>query len=175
MHDRFGFSLLRTLAATLPVLCAVLGAIIGNVPLSAFGSFVPQPLFALMPVYFWCLVRPDLMPPPAALAIGILQDLLSGGQMGVWALSFVATYALVDRERDAFAGLSGLGALLGFATAMLVAGGTAYAIIGLSHEQLPRIEPLLAMAAVTIVLYLPVLGLLNQLHHRLIGPLRSDF
>ena len=80
---------------------------------------MPPPLLALMPVYFWCLVRPDLMTPAAAFAIGLLQDMLSGGPPGVWTLSFVVTYAVIERQRDAFAGLSGLAAVLGFATAAL--------------------------------------------------------
>ena len=69
------------------------------------------------------------MPPFAVLIIGILQDLLSGSPPGVWTVAFVATYALVDRERDSFAGLSGVGAILGFGAAMLTAGATAYVII----------------------------------------------
>ena len=31
----------------------------------------------VMPLYFWCLVRPDLMPPFWALMIGVLEDLLA--------------------------------------------------------------------------------------------------
>ena len=60
----------------------------------------------------------------------MLEDLFSGGPPGVWAASFVAAYALVDRQRDTFAGLSGIGAILGFAAAMLVGvGARAYVIV----------------------------------------------
>jgi len=175
MHDRIGFSLSGTLASTLPFLCGVLGVAVANVPISFLGGIVPPPLLAFMPVYFWCLVRPDLMPPPAALVLGAWEDLLSGGPMGIWAASFVVAYALVDRERDAFAGLSGLGAILGFAAALLLAGSTAFVIVAVSNESFPPLEPLLLMVAVTIVFYFPILSLLNFLHHRLIGPLRSEF
>ena len=50
-------------------------------------------LLGLVPIYFWCLVRPDLMTPAAVFAIGLLEDVLSGGPPGVWTLSFVVTYA----------------------------------------------------------------------------------
>ena len=40
---------------------------------------VPAPLLALVPIYFWCLVRPDLMTPAAALMIGMAEDIMSGG------------------------------------------------------------------------------------------------
>ena len=34
---------------------------------------------------------------------------------GVWAASFIAAYALIDRQRDSFASLSGWATILGFA------------------------------------------------------------
>lgn len=175
MHDRIGFSFLGALAAILPVGLGVLGALVANMPISILGGLVPPPVLAFMPVYFWCLVRPDLMPAPAALALGALEDLLSGGQMGIWALSFVVAYALVDRERDTFAGLSGIGAILGFASAMLLAGTSAFLIEAVSNERFPPLAPVLLQVAVTILYYFPGLWLLNRLHHRLIGALRSDF
>ena len=58
--------------------------LISNLPISLTGGLVPPPLLGLMPVYFWCLVRPDLMTPAAVFAIGVLQDMLSGGPPGVW-------------------------------------------------------------------------------------------
>ncbi|HEY0281737.1 MAG TPA: rod shape-determining protein MreD, partial [Rhizomicrobium sp.] len=107
----------RFLASIVPVSCGVICVFAANLPFSFMGPWVPSPLYALMPVYFWCLVRPDLMSPAWAFLIGVLHDILSGGPPGVWAASFVATYAVIDRQRDAFAGLSGVAALLGFATA----------------------------------------------------------
>ena len=60
----------RYLVATIPALCGLLGAFVANIPVSVLGGLVPAPLFALVPVYFWCLVRPDLMTPGIALMIG---------------------------------------------------------------------------------------------------------
>jgi hypothetical protein len=55
---------------------------------SILGGLVPAPLFALVPVYFWCLVRPDLMTPAVAFSIGFAEDVLSGGPpaSGPWPL-----------------------------------------------------------------------------------------
>ncbi len=175
MHDRIGFSFSGAIASVLPFGCGVLGAVIANVPVSMLGGFIPPPVLAFMPVYFWCLVRPDLMPAPAALALGALEDLLSGGPMGVWAASFVAAYVLVDRERDAFAGLSGIGAILGFAAAMLLAGATAFLIVAVSYERFPPLTPVILQIAMTVLFYFPGLWLLNRMHHKLIGALRSEF
>ena len=53
------------------VLAGLLGVLIANIPVSLLGGLVPAPLLALMPIYFWCLVRPDLMTPVWAFAIGL--------------------------------------------------------------------------------------------------------
>ncbi|MEI9931016.1 MAG: rod shape-determining protein MreD [Rhizomicrobium sp.] len=102
----------RLTASVIPVMLAILGTLIVNLPLSPLGGIVPSPLLGLMVIYFWSLVRPDLMPPFWAFAVGVLEDILSGGPPGAWTVAFVATYAFIDRQRDTFAGLSGFGAIM---------------------------------------------------------------
>jgi rod shape-determining protein MreD len=175
--ERFGItsSASAFFAALVPFLCSLFAIALANMPVSLLGGIVPPPLFALMPVYFFCLVRPDLMPPALAFAIGILEDLFSGGPPGVWAASFVAAYAVVDRQRDTFAGLSGIGAILGFAAAMLVASLTAYIIVSIYYGLLPPMAPLVVEIAVSVLFYIPAAMVLGFIHRRLVGPLRSDF
>jgi rod shape-determining protein MreD len=173
--ERLGFSASSVVAALVPFLCAVFGVALANLPVSFLGGLVPPPLLALMPVYFWCLVRPDLMPPAVAFLIGLLEDLLSGGPPGVWGASFVAAYALIDRQRESFAGLSGFGAILGFATAMLVTGSTAYVIVSLYYARLPPVAPLVVEITISVLFYIPAAAVLGWIHRRFVGPLRSDF
>jgi rod shape-determining protein MreD len=164
----------RIVASVIPVTLAILGVLIANTPVSVLGGIVPAPLLGLMPVYFWCLVRPDLMPPFWAFAIGLMEDVLSGGPPGVWAVSFVVTYATLDRQRDALAGLAGAAAIVGFATAAAICCATAYAVVALYYWRIPPLAPVMSELAMSVIFYLPTLILLNFLHHRLIGPLRSD-
>lgn len=163
------------MAGATPFFCGVVAVALASVPVSLLGGQIPPPLLALMPVYFWCLVRPDLMPPAIAFIIGILQDLFSGGPPGVWAASFVAAYALVDRQRDSFAGLSGVGAILGFAVAMLVASATAYVIVAIYYAGFPPVGPLVMQISLSVLCYVPAAFLLGWLQHHVVGPLRSDF
>jgi len=114
------------LSNAIPVVLSIVGILIANFPVSIMNGRVPPPLFVLMPIYFWTLVRPDLMRPLAVFMLGVLQDLSFGREMGVWTLAFVATYAVVDRNRDTFASLAGVYAILGFATAAFIACATAY-------------------------------------------------
>jgi len=165
----------RILASIVPITLAILGVMIANTPVSFLGGFLPAPLLGLMPVYFWCLVRPDLMSPIMAFIIGLLEDVLCGGPPGVWTVAFVATYALVDRQRDAFAGLSGWGAILGFATAAATACATAYIVEAVYYWHMLPLAPVMGELAISVFFYLPAAVVLGFVHRRLVGPLRSDF
>lgn len=168
-------SLLSLLAAAIPFLCGLAGAVLSSLPLSLTHGEVPPPLLSFMAVYFWCLVRPDLMPVAAAFALGFVQDFLSGTPLGFWTAAFVATYGLLDRQRETFAGLAGMGAILGFALAMLVACGIVYGIAAVYFWRVPPIMPQILQLAVSVLCYVAVLPLLNGIQHRIVGPLRSEF
>jgi rod shape-determining protein MreD len=165
----------RIVAAVVPVSLAILGVLIANLPVSFLGGIVPPPLLGLMPVYFWCLVRPDLMPPFWAFAIGLLEDVFSGGPPGVWAVSFVVTYAALDRQRDALAGLGGIAAILGFATAAALCCATAYTVVALYYWRIPPLAPVMSELAMSVFFYVPVVMFLGVVHRRLVGAMRSDF
>lgn len=160
-------------AAIIPFVCGLIGVVVANIPVSVTSGLLPPPLLALMPVYFWCLVRPDLMPPWAAFVLGLLQDVFSGMPPGVWAAAFIAAYALVDRQRDSFAGLSGWAAILGFGIAALLANVCAYLLVAFYFRQLPSFTAALSLLIVTVVLYMPAVFLLGIIHRRLVGSART--
>jgi rod shape-determining protein MreD len=164
----------RVLSALLPVTCGLLGVLVSILPVTLFGGLVPPPLLGFIPIYFWCLVRPDLMTPSAAFFIGILQDVMSGGPPGIWTVSFVVAYAVVQRQRDAFAGLAGLAAVLGFATALLIVCAVAYLFTALLYHMTP-LGPMVGELAISVLFYVPGAFVIGSLHRRLVGPLRSDF
>jgi len=175
MNDRFGISVGGVAGAIIPFLCGILGALAANVPIAFLDGRVPQPLLSLMPVYFWCMVRPDLLPAGAVFVIGLSEDLLSGGPPGVWALSYLVCFAIIGRQRDTFAGLAGYGAILGFAAIMFIASGTAYVIVSILYSRLLPIETMILELAMSVLFYVPALWLMNAIQHRFIGPLRGDF
>ena len=83
--------------------------------------------------------------------------------------------AALERQRDAFAGLSGFGAILGFATAATLACASAYTVEALYYWRIPPFAPVMGELAMSIVFYVPALVFLGFVHRRLVGPLRSDF
>jgi len=80
----------RILSSITPAMLGILGALIANFPVSFLGNFVPPPLLSFMPLYYWGIVRPDLMTPFWAFLLGLMEDFLSGGPPGVWAASYLA-------------------------------------------------------------------------------------
>jgi rod shape-determining protein MreD len=162
----------RLFAGALPLLITVLLVVLVNLPVSFTGHLMPAPCLALASVYYWSLARPDLMPPTGVLAAGIMEDLLSGGPPGLWACGFLAAYVLMDRQRETLAGLDGIGAVLGFAGAMLVAAEIAYLFLFLVYFQAAPIAPLLLTSASTVLFY-PVIAIaMGWLMRRAVGPMR---
>jgi rod shape-determining protein MreD len=87
-----------------PIVATLLLAILSVVPLRLPGYMLVAPDFLLMAVFYWIAHRPDLMPPAAIFAIGVLVDLLSGGPLGVEPLVLLLTYAAVGSQRKALRG-----------------------------------------------------------------------
>ena len=165
----------RILSSITPAVLGILGALIANFPISFLANQVPPPLLSFMPLYFWGIVRPDLMTPFWAFLLGVLEDFLSGGPPGVWAASYVAAYAFFGSQRDTLAGLSGVGALTGFAISALIACVTAYLIVDVYHWQIQPLAPIMAELAITVALYIFAIFVLGAVHRRVVGPLRSEF
>ncbi len=53
-----------------------------------------MPLLPLMVLYIWAARRPAFVPPWLIFIVGLLKDLLSGGLLGVWALSYLAAFLI---------------------------------------------------------------------------------
>jgi rod shape-determining protein MreD len=174
MYELYGASPLRFVVTLVPFALAIVGTLIANFPISFTNGLLPTPLFGLMAVYFWGLLRPDLMPPWAAFLIGMCEDVLSGGPPGIWAAAFVICYAFVDRQRESLAGLAGYGAILGFAAAMLVAAASAFVIVACYYWRLPPVAPVIAAVGANVLWYIPALALMNTAQRRLIGAARGD-
>jgi rod shape-determining protein MreD len=162
----------RLLAAMMPLLLAIGLVLLVNLPVSLTGRLLPAPVLALAAVYYWVLVRPDLMPPPAVFIVGLLEDVLSGGPPGLWAAGFLAAYLLADRQRETLAGLSGIGAILGFAGSMLVAAATAYCLAWAIYWRAAPLAPLFLETVITVLFY-PLIALsMGWVQRHVIGPMR---
>ena len=127
----------------------------------------------LASIFFWQIVRPDLMPGLAILLLGLLEDLVSGGAPGLWAGGFVAAFAFIIRNRDMFEGLPGTGLLIGFTGALTVASAAAYVLAWAAYAHAPPLAPLFLQGLLTALLYPIVANFSAWVHRRIVGPMRD--
>jgi rod shape-determining protein MreD len=66
-------------------------------PLRLPGQAQLQPAAALACVFFWSLLRPASMPPPAVFALGLLSDLLGLEPLGINVLVLLIAHGLAVR------------------------------------------------------------------------------
>ncbi|WP_429910981.1 rod shape-determining protein MreD [Glycocaulis sp.] len=58
------------------------------------GQGFPAPLFPLIALFVWSVRRPHFVPPWLIFIVGLFQDLLTGGPLGMWALSYLLAFAI---------------------------------------------------------------------------------
>jgi rod shape-determining protein MreD len=86
----------------LPIATTVLAALLSIEPLHLDGYAALTPAFTLMATYHWTIYRPNLLPPAWLFLIGAIQDLLSGGLLGVTAVTLLLARAIVVPHRHHF-------------------------------------------------------------------------
>ncbi len=136
-----------------PIAVTVMMMLLGMVPLRIPFYTGVAPALTLMAVYYWAIHRPDLLRPSAVFAIGLLQDLLSGGPLGLSALMLVCAHWMVLTQRRFF--LANSFALLWFGFVLIVIGAAALqwvVVCALSASILPFIAPLF-QALLTLALF----------------------
>jgi rod shape-determining protein MreD len=89
-------------ARLLPILSILVAAIATILPVRVPGYAAMTPAFTLMAVYHWTIYRPDLLPAMALFAVGVMEDLLTGGPVGVGALALLLARAVVLQYRRYF-------------------------------------------------------------------------
>lgn len=140
----------RIMVPTLASFCLVLVSV---VPLRIPEASFVVPALALMSVYYWGLHRADLLPAPVIFVIGFMQDILSGGPLGIFTLTFLAVYGLCISQRRFFYGKSFLVVWWGF---MIVAGGALlfeWALTSVFLEQIVSLRSIYFKYMMTIALY----------------------
>jgi rod shape-determining protein MreD len=114
-----------------PFLLGLLLAVLSFVPYGSPELSVIMPSLTLPLVYYWTLYRPEAMPTAAAFAIGLWQDILVGGPLGLMALLLVVTRGAVENQRQILLTQPFAVGWLGFALISALLTALAWAIAGL--------------------------------------------
>jgi rod shape-determining protein MreD len=159
---------LRLLLGLTPTVLSLLLVVISAVPLGLPYLSNISPLLAMMSVYYWSIYRADLMPAPAAFLIGLVQDLVGGGPLGLMALVLLLVHGLCVSQRRVFLSKPFLVGWWGF---MFVAAGAAVVAWTLACLYFvswfdPR--PVAAQLVLTVALYPPLTWLFSRTETRLL-------
>ena len=132
--------------------CAVASVCLA-LPVKVFSLQPPEPVFAMAPAFAWAAIRPSMLPPLVLAALGLFQDVLWGGPLGLWPLCLLTVYGLAYSIRQVLSG-EGFWALgawygavcaLGFATGLL--------LVSLTAGEVPNLVGVALQFAVTLALY----------------------
>ncbi|MDO9460353.1 MAG: rod shape-determining protein MreD [Alphaproteobacteria bacterium] len=143
----------RFVAALVPSLTAVVFVLVGVVPAAVPGLSTVSPLLSVAVIFFWVVTRPALMPPAAVFFVGLLQDVLSGGPIGLWALTLLVVQYLSLSQRQYLFGKTFTLGWVGFAS--IVSGAALLAWLGacIYYGVFLSPAPVLVQGALTMLVY----------------------
>ncbi len=141
------------LRAILPGLVTLIAVLLVVLPFGVPFFAVVTPFLFLMAVYYWSIYRPDLLPPAAVFAIGILQDILTGGPVGMLALVLLLVQALAVSQRTVLLGQVFSVEWAGFLLVALGAGLASWLLASGYNLAVVPPGPFLAQGLITAALY----------------------
>ena len=133
------------------------------------GFVQVAPSMTIISVYFWAIARPDLLPLYAVFILGLIEDALVGGPLGIQAIVLVLVAYFVSTQRHFFT-FAPFGYI--FSTFILVVSaglGVNWLLNSLYYWQVWEFMPLLVKAAMTVIFYPIVHWLLGKIERNLVS------
>ncbi|HNR76279.1 MAG TPA: rod shape-determining protein MreD [Parvularculaceae bacterium] len=161
-------NLARIARAATPTLLGVFGAFMLAAPLRLFEGAVATPLIPLVVVYFWSLYSPGHLPAASIFFIGLLQDLLSGGPLGLWPAVYLAVQYVAISQQSYFLGRETHVVWMGFAVAAASVSIILWLFMSLMSATLLPLGGLVFQMLTTIAVYPLFAVAFGNLHRRVI-------
>jgi len=161
-------NLLRLLKAAAPTLLGLFGVIILALPIRLFEGAVPTPIIPLVVVFFWSIYGPDYLPPLSVFFIGLLQDLLTGGPIGLWAAVYLVAQFIALSQRPYFLGREQKVVWIGFVLAAAGSSLILWLVMSLMSGVLLPVRALLFQMLATVMIYPVFAAAFSELHRRVL-------
>ncbi|MBM3507535.1 MAG: rod shape-determining protein MreD [Alphaproteobacteria bacterium] len=134
------------------------GALVAAVALTGMPYGIPffgpiTPFFALIGVFYWSVHRPESIPAIVIFAIGVLQDLITGGPPGSVALLLLLVHAIAVSQQRILLGQSYLVEWAGFALIAVGAALVSWLLACIYNTALIVPWHFLVQALLTVALY----------------------
>lgn len=161
-------NLARMARAAAPTLIGVVGAILLATPIRLFEGSIATPLIPLVVVYFWSLYSPGHLPAASVFFIGLLQDLLSGGPLGLWPAVYLVVQHVAVSQQSYFLGRETHVVWMGFAVAAASVSIILWLFMSLMSATLLPLSGLAWQMLATIAVYPVFAVVFGNLHRRVI-------
>jgi len=120
-----------------------------------------MPFLTLIAVYYWSVFKPGLLPISAVFALGLLQDILSGGPLGMMALLLVVVRVIVLNQGRNFLERDFLFNWLVFVLMAFIFGLFSWAVASYYLREAQNFWNILGQSILTIAVFPVVVWLLG--------------
>ncbi len=161
-------NLLRLFKGAAPTMLGLFGVIILALPVRFAEGLIPAPIIPLVVVFFWSIYGPEYMPPLGVFLIGILQDLLTGGPLGLWPAVYLIAQFVVLSQRAYFMGREQKVVWVGFTVVALGVSVILWLVMSLMAGMMLPLGGLMFQMIATAWVY-PLFGIVfGHLHRRVL-------
>jgi len=151
-----------------PTLIGLAGVVLLALPLRLAGDMVPTPIIPLVVVFFWTIYAPGYLPAASVFLIGLAQDLLCGGPLGLWPAVYLVTQYVVHSQRSYFLGREQRVVWIGFAFAAAGASLVLWLVMSLMTGTLLPVANISIQMAITILVFPLFSATFQRLHRRVL-------
>lgn len=152
--------LVRLATRLVPTLTAIFFVLLGAVPLGLPGFATVGPLFSLCAIFFWTVASPTLLPPLMVFFVGLIEDSLSGGPIGLWAVIFLLVQFVTMSQRQVLVGIRFLLSWASFIPVCYLAGLAAWGGASFYYGHMLPMKPIMVQSTLTLLAYPAVAWLL---------------
>lgn len=124
-------------------------------PLPGATTLAPMPLIGA--VYYWTIYRADLMPGPMVFLLAVVQDLLSGGPLGLTAALLLAGQWMLLGQARLLSRVPFFLELIGFAVMAILFGLATWLCMSAFYGRILSPNPLILQVLLGLCLY-PILN-----------------
>ena len=159
----------RIVVMVLPIVIGLACVLLSFVPVGRIFGSSNMPAFALMAIFYWAVVRPDMFPVYAVFVVGLLTDLLSAGPIGLWAFTYTLTYIVVLTQRFLIVNAPFSVFWFGFLLAGLVAGAVSWGLASLIYGAVLTVRPIIMHVLVTVAVFPLFAFLFGRIERRILS------
>lgn len=136
-----------------PAAMCMAGALLLALPLKIYGLRLPEPVFAMAPAFAWGLIRRSMLPAAGLVVLGLFQDVLWGGALGLWPLCLLTAYGLAFWARRVASGQDFLTQAAWYAGICAIAFGLGEVLTALAAGAWPNLLGLGLQYLATVALF----------------------